>query len=123
MRQFTKTVVTFGVLIVVIGSLYMFTHWFSRTTGYVLGEDEKISLAHCLAINDAVFFTSNTCPECQKQLDLFGKVATSALPLIQCERVEQCPEGGVPAWKISGQIKYGFKNFNELKLLSGCGKD
>ena len=45
MRQYTKTMLTFFVLVILLTGMYVFTDWFSKTTGYVLGEDEKTKLA------------------------------------------------------------------------------
>ena len=120
MEQFTKTAITFGFLVLVVLGLYLFSDWFSKTTGYVLGEDEKLKLAQCLNINKAVFYSSATCPDCEKQLELFGKDAAKFLKITNCASVDECPSGGVPAWKIGTQTYYGVKNFKELISISGC---
>lgn len=120
MQQFTKTALTFAILILLIFGLYIFANWFSRTTGYVLGEDEKTKLTQCLTLKGAVFYISETCPLCDKQLELFGESASEFLTIITCETPSQCPKGGVPAWTINQETSYGFKNFNELSELSGC---
>lgn len=120
MEQTTKTILTFGVMVFVIFGLYFFSDWFSKTTGYVLGEDEKLKLAQCLGTKDVTFYRSSTCPECDEQIDAFGKDASRFLKIVSCSSVEECPDGGVPAWKIGSQIHYGVKNFDELTSLSGC---
>jgi len=120
MRQYTKTMLTFFVLVILIFGMYMFTDWFSRTTGYVLGEDEKVKLAQCLSGKGVEFYVSNTCPLCDVQLKVFGEQASEFLNVIECSNVEDCPEGGVPAWKINGEIYYGPKSFKELSSLCGC---
>jgi len=119
MNQYTKTMITFGALVLVIFSLYLFTGWFSRTTGYVFGESEKMNLATCLKGKNAVFYTSDTCPDCDKQLELFGD-ASRLLNVVSCANADECPEGGVPAWKVGNQIHYGFKKLDELVTISGC---
>ena len=88
-----------------------------------LGEDEKLKLAQCLTINNAVFYRSATCPECDEQLDLFGNDAVKFLIVTNCASIEDCPDGGVPAWKIGTQTYYGVKKFDELISLSGCAVD
>jgi len=120
MRQYTKTMLTFFVLVLLIAGMYMFTDWFSRTTGYVLGEDEKVKLAQCLTEKESKFYISDTCPLCEDQLKLFGDSASGFLDVIKCETIEECPEGGVPSWNINGEFYYGVKNFKELAGLCGC---
>lgn len=123
MEQFGKTVITFGVLVFIIFGLYFFSDWFSKTTGYVLGEDEKLRLAQCMITKDAIFFMSDTCPDCDEQLDLFGRDAVKFLKIVTCASTDECPVGGVPAWEIDGQIYYGVKQFDELISISGCAVD
>jgi ribosomal protein S27E len=113
---------TFGVLIIVLFGLYYFSDWFSKATGYVLGEDEKEKLATCLNGKNAFFYVSSTCPDCEEQLDLFGN-AKDVLNVITCSSADECPEGGVPAWQIGKQIFYGVKSLEELIKISGCDLD
>ena len=119
MEQYRKTMLTFGVLVVVMFGLYYFSDWFSKTTGYVLGEDEKEKLASCLKDRNAVLFISKTCPDCEEQLELFGN-AKSNINVVSCEDYTNCPEGGVPSWHIGKQTIYGVKQLDELIKISGC---
>ena len=123
MEQTAKAMITFGVLVLIVLGLYLFSDWFSKTTGYVLGEDEKLKIAQCLTIKDVVFYRSSTCPRCDEQMELFGESAAKFLTITNCASVEECPEGGVPAWKIDSEIYYGVKQFNELISVSGCAVD
>tara|TARA_Y100000034_G_scaffold135398_1_gene207178 strand:+ start:1786 stop:2163 length:378 start_codon:yes stop_codon:yes gene_type:complete len=123
MRQFTRTVITFSVLVVLLFGLYYFTNWFSRTTGYVLGEDEKLNLAQCLNDKNSVFYVSSTCPDCLKQEELFGETAWNFIDVVECGSVEECPKGGVPAWSIEGDVYYGMRGLDELTGISGCSID
>ena len=100
--------------------LYFFSDWFSKTTGYALGEDQKVNLATCLKNKDSVFYTSLTCPNCDKQLALFGDDASKILNVVVCTSIDECPNGGVPAWKIGAQTSYGVKQLDELISISGC---
>ena len=120
MEQQTKTILTFAFLIIVLFGLYFFSDWFSKTTGYAPGEDEKLKLVLCLNAHDAVFYRSATCPDCDEQLELFGAEAAKFVNVINCESVDNCPAGGVPAWKIGTQTHYGVKRFDELISVSGC---
>jgi hypothetical protein len=123
MNQYARTMITLGVLVFVIFGLYYFTGWFSRTTGYVLGEDEKFNLAICLKGKGTIFYVSNTCPDCDKQLNLFGKDASRMLNVFVCKNADECPQGGVPAWKIGKQVHYGVKQLDELINISECDVD
>ncbi len=120
MEQFFKTVLTFAVLIAVLFGLYFFSDWFSKTTGYVFGESEKMDLAICLKNKDVVFYSSSTCPDCDRQLELLGKDASKLLNIVICSNADECPAGGVPAWEIGGQTHYGYKELSELVGISGC---
>ena len=120
MEQFFKTVLTFAVLIAVLFGLYFFSDWFSKTTGYVFGESEKMDLAICLKNKDVVFYSSSTCPDCDMQLELLGKDASKLLNIVICSNADECPAGGVPAWEIGGQTHYGYKELSELVGISGC---
>ncbi len=120
MEQFYKTVLTFAVLVFVLVGLYFFSDWFSKTTGYVLGDNEKMNLAVCLNNKEAIFYSSSNCPDCDKQLELLGKGASKIINVINCVSVEECPTGGVPAWKIGTQTHYGLKDLGELISISGC---
>ena|SRR3989344_1943075 len=120
MEQFFKTVLTFAVLIAVLFGLYFFSDWFSKTTGYVFGESEKMDLAICLKNKDVVFYSSSTCPDCDRQLELLGKDASKLLNIVICSNADECPAGGVPAWKIGTQTHYGYKELSELIGISRC---
>lgn len=119
MEQYTKTVVTFGVLVMLLFGLYFFSSWFSKTTGYVLGEDEKIKLAQCLSEKNFVFYYTDTCPSCDSQRELFGKDAWEFVNTLKCDNVEDCPKG-VPAWERNSKDYLGVKELNELVDISGC---
>ena len=82
MKQFTKVMVTFGFLALLIFGLYTFSDWFSRTTGYVLGEDEKIKLAQCLEGENTKFYVSDTCPSCDVQKEKFGETAMKFIDVV-----------------------------------------
>ena len=67
-----KTLLSFGILIIVVFGLYFFTDWFSKVTGYLGGEDERSKLARCLSDKEAEFYGGVYCADCEKQLKLFG---------------------------------------------------
>ena len=126
MQPRTRAIISFVILVVLLFGLYFFAEWFSRTTGYALGEDKKIKLARCLEEKNAILFTSATCPSCNNQIMLFGETASEYLKVFECESADQsqCSDlKGVPAWKINREFYYGFKNFKELIEISKCKVD
>lgn len=121
MEPRTKVFLTFGIAVLLIAGLYIFTNWFSLITGYFTGEDERSGVAHCLADDGAEFYGTLYCVDCEKQMEVFGP-AFSIIPQVDCGRNnENCPNiREVPAWYINRQIHYGFKTLEELKEISGC---
>jgi hypothetical protein len=121
MDKKTKVMVTFVVVIVLIASLYFFTDWFSKVTGYFGGEDERELLAVCLAEKGAEFYGTEYCADCEKQVKLFGE-PFSFISYVDCGREKEfCPNiREIPAWYIDQKIIYGFKTLDELKEISGC---
>jgi hypothetical protein len=101
--------------------LYIFTDWFSKVTGYILGEDEKTKVAHCLEGQDVEFYTNKFCAECERQRDVFGS-SIRFVNNVDCGKdKEKCPHiREIPAWYINKTIYYGYKNLTELKDLSDC---
>jgi hypothetical protein len=120
MRAYTKTMLTLIVLALIIVALYSFTNWFSKATGYVLGEDEKVKLAQCLTEKKSVLYISATCPNCNKQIKDFSE-ASKFLTIKQCTSIEECPNiDGFPAWKINNKLHYNIKDLSELIDISKC---
>ena len=123
MRAITRVMISFTILVVLVFGLYYFTDWFSKVTGYALGEDEKLLLAQCLDGKGAVLYTSATCPSCVEQLEIFGDTAAKFIEVFECNSLEEdvCGElKGVPAWNIKGEFYYGKMGFKELIKISGC---
>lgn len=121
MEPRTKVFITFFVLVILITGIYLFTDWFSKTTGYVFGEDEKAKLAQCLSGKNSILYISETCFSCDRQLEEFGDTAAVFLRIVTCQNAETCAaEGGVPAWKINEQFYYGIQELNYLVEISGC---
>lgn len=121
MERRVRLYATFIILILLVGGLYSFTNWFSRITGYFTGEDEKTKMALCLREQQAEFYGNEYCADCEKQIKLFGR-SFEKLSYVDCgSEVELCPGiDEVPAWHINKTIYYGYKNFSELKEISGC---
>jgi len=121
MESRTKVILTFTILVFLIAALYIFTDWFSKTTGFSVGEDPDNELAKCLASNGSILYLSNSCPECSQQKSLFGTSAFKFLNVIECENNPKCSEiKAFPAWKINNTIFYGLKTTKQLREISGC---
>jgi hypothetical protein len=121
MQKRFKVYLTFGILVLIVGGLYIFTNWFSLITGYFKGEDEVVRLAVCLNGKGAEFYGTTFCADCEKQTKAFG-YAFSNIKYVDCGKDKEfCPNiRSIPAWYINGQIYYGYKEINELKEISGC---
>lgn len=119
--HFLKFAVTLAIIVMLIFGLYLFADWFSKTTGYSIGEDEKTKLANCLSDKDVEFYCSIYSSDCAKQEDEFGR-AINVISKVECgKNLKSCPNiREVPAWYINKEVYYGFKNISELKEISGC---
>src|SRR3989338_2500354 len=80
-------------LFALIAGLYFFTDWFSKATGYALGEDQKVSFANCLKDYDAALYETIECAACEKQRSLLGEGAYAIIPRIMCG--EDLCNGGI----------------------------
>ena len=121
MERRTKLMLTSLFLIFLIAGLYLFTDWISKITGYFSGEAETEKLVLCLSEQDAEFYGTEFCADCEKQTNLFGK-SFNKLNYVDCGRnKENCPNlREIHAWYINKNIYYGFKTIEELKEISGC---
>ncbi|MEK6928347.1 MAG: hypothetical protein AABW65_00110 [Nanoarchaeota archaeon] len=114
-----KVAVTFCFAVILIISLYLGSQWISKTTGYTIGEDNKVKLASCLKEKKSILYVSNSCLECEEQEKILG-MGAEIIEKIMCEEFECEDIKETPAWKINGKIIYGVKSIKELSLLSGC---
>lgn len=117
----TRVMLTMGVIVVLIIGLYLFSDWFSKATGYALGEDQKIAFATCLVGKGAVLYESADCLPCEQQRALLGEGAYALLSHQLCDKQTRC--GGLkelPAWELEGKFVYGKKTYQALDDLSSC---
>lgn len=122
MENRSKVILTFIFLVGLVMGVYLFSDWFSKTTGLAVGEDPDNALAKCMTQNGVKFYGAKSCPNCEKQKSLFGTSAFQFVDYVECaENPSACAYlQGVPAWYINGSIIYGVKTLNELRMLSGC---
>ena len=119
-----KLLMTGFILIVLVIALYFFTSWFSKTTGFSVGENQLDNLINCLNEKGAVLYISDTCPDCEKQRELFGEsyknldVFNCALDQDFCLLEKDLK--AVPAWEIERTQHYGFLSLADLEDRSGC---
>lgn len=120
METKTRVFVTLGVLVVLISGIYIFSDWFSKTTGYVLGEDQKAAFVTCLNQNASTLYETDDCAECEKQREILGERSYEIMNRVTCG-ADLCKGlKHVPAWEIEGKFYYGVKTFKELDELSSC---
>jgi ribosomal protein S27E len=119
METKTSVIISFIILVVLIFGLYLFSDWFSKVTGYSIGESEQESLARCLAEKGAQYYYSDNCADCAKQQEVFGS-AFKFLTAVNCSSLDCKNIKQLPAWYVNGSVKYGFLELSELKNLSGC---
>ena len=121
METKTKVTITFSFIILLVFVLYVSTDWFSKVTGYFSGEGEIEKLVLCLNNNNAEFYTSVSCADCERQAKIFGD-SFAKIKSVNCgAQKELCPNiRAIPAWYIDGQIAYGLKTIDELKALGNC---
>src|SRR3989344_1583210 len=108
-------------LFALIAGLYFFTDWFSKATGYVLGEDQKIAFANCLKDKKTTLYLSDDCLDCERQREELGEQAYAVIDKVICDKKRLC--GGlkeVPAWNIDGKFYYGIKDYDDIDELSSC---
>ena len=116
----TRAFLTLFILVVAIAGLYIFSDWFSKATGYALGEDQKIKFAQCLNDKASTLYETINCPDCEKQQVLLGENAYAIIKKITCN--DNLCEGlkEIPAWEIEGKFYYGLMTFRELDEISAC---
>lgn len=115
--------VLLGIFVIVVLAIAMISaaNWISKTTGYGVLEEEEYVLAQCLSGKGAVFYGAEFCEDCIRQKDLFDSYF-DLINYIDCTKNQEACRGlqSIPAWKIGGQMHYGLKGINELRLLSEC---
>ena len=88
----------------------------------------EISFAEYLATNEIKFYGAYWCSHCKEQKALFGAVAASKLPYVECDKDGEnsqrqlCKDINIqmfPTWVINGKYYPGTKNLKELAELSG----
>lgn len=117
-----KVITTFFILVFLIAAFYLFSNWFSKTTGYGIGEDPDNYLARCLTENGAKLYTSESCPDCKRQESLLGTTTYRFIYKMDCSKDPSVCSNlkTIPAWYINNTFHYGIKTTAELKELSGC---
>lgn len=120
-NKFKKFVITLIILIVLVIGLYLFADWFSKTTGYAIGNSKNTKIAKCLSEKGVEFYGSGFCTECEEQKEMWMG-AFQYISYIDCgKEKELCPNiREIPAWYINKEIHYGSKSFDELQELAGC---
>ena len=88
----------------------------------------EIALAEYLAENNVKFYGAYWCAHCQQQKSLFGAVAASKLPYIECaeggenSQRQLCKEKNIqmfPTWAIKGKLLPGTLELKKIAELTG----
>jgi hypothetical protein len=88
----------------------------------------EIALAEYLAEHDVKFYGAYWCSHCQQQKSLFGAVAASKLPYIECaeggenSQRQLCKEKNIqmfPTWAIKGKFMPGTLDLKKIAELTG----
>ena len=88
----------------------------------------EIALAEYLAKNNVKFYGAYWCAHCQQQKSLFGAVAASKLPYIECaeggenSQRQLCKERNIqmfPTWAIKGKFIPGTLDLKKIAELTG----
>jgi hypothetical protein len=121
MKERTIVIFTFVILVGLIAGLYLFSDWFSRTTGYILGEGEKQKLVQCLNQKGAIIYGSITCNSCEALKDELGNLLR-VVSYRECVNLEGvCGElKKLPALQVEGKLIYDFNNLYQLRESSRC---
>jgi len=118
MEPSRRVLLTAAVLLVLIVGFYLFSDWFSKATGYVLGEDQKVAFANCLKEHGTFLYEGVECAQCEKQRGILGESAYAIVPRVLCGTDLCRGLRSVPAWEIEGKLSYGTKTYKELDSLS-----
>ena len=88
----------------------------------------EIALAEYLAENNVKFYGAYWCAHCQQQKSLFGAVAASKLPYVECaeggenSQRQLCKEKNIqmfPTWAIKGKLLPGTLELKKIAELTG----
>lgn len=120
MQHSSRVILTMGCLVALVAGMYLFSDWFSKTTGYVLGEDQKIAFADCLSEKNVIFYEKEHCAACEEQRRLFGEQAWEHIMTHTCIPGSCTGLASLPAWEIEGAFHYGFQTFQDLDEHSSC---
>lgn len=121
-----KVLLTFGVLVLLIGGFYLVSYAITKYTGYsitgkiVYSKDEKIEIGKCLSEKDIALYCTSLSLNCLRQRETLDETF-NYLKYVDCsENVEQCKELNLPAWKIKDRFYFGIYDIDKLVEFSGC---
>ncbi len=120
MNKFEKVIISLVVLAVLIFGLYAFTNWFSKATGYVVGDNVNNELANCLSERDLKVYVSADCDDCEKQLNIVKEKINRFVEVVPCDNGIECFAEEFPSWEINGKVYNGLIDLNKLIEISGC---
>lgn len=116
-----KVFVTLVVLIIVALTFISGSKFITKSTGYGVSQDERLIVAQCIEGKNVSMYGSAYSEETDRQKEVFSS-DFKFIKYIACEENRDACASleSVPAWVINNKIYYGFKDFNELRDLTGC---
>lgn len=120
-----RVILTFGILILLVGVFYVLSFGLSYLTGMDIFEDKsEIDLfAECLDEGGIILYIMGGDSYSESQKNEF-KDSVKYLKIIDClEQPEICQGAGIegfPAWVIDGKVNYGNKNLDQISKISEC---
>ncbi len=128
MKAGLRVLITFAVLVGVVGGFYLITSKITNLTGYSVGEYQKEDIekfATCLTEKGVKLYVYGNSGLCERQKEMFGEFI-GKLNVINClVNLDICAEKDLkfvdrPAWEIRGVIYYGPFDLSKLSKMSGC---
>jgi hypothetical protein len=115
MDQKGKVLLTFILLVLFVSAFYLFSEWVSKTTGYIVGEDERTKVALCLGEKNTSLYGDIRQKNTALQLNEFG----SAIKFVNYHECNNCFDV-LPVWIIDNKKYIGYYNLTSIKSIAGC---
>lgn len=136
MKPQIKVLITFIVLLGLIGLFYFASQTITKVTGKSIygwivkdiPQDNLDSFAQCLSVSGVKMYGAYWCGHCQNNKKIFGS-SVQYISYIECDPNGQnseaglCAEKGIdgyPTWEINGKFYPGEQSLSKLAQLSGC---
>lgn len=141
MEQRQKVLLTFIVLVLIIGGFYFITKAITQYTGYTISNPNEIndsdSFVKCLGDMNVRMYGAFWCGHCQnqegdfanwnvnegKQILIDNNIYVECDPRGENSKSDECLSVGIqgyPTWQIKGKLYPGEQSLERIAELSGC---